>query len=49
MTLPELRANRERHRSGLVLTCIEDHLAGKRYPLSLVTADATLYAPEIKR
>ena len=49
MTLPELRASRERHRSNLVLTCIEDYLAGKRYPLSLVTADTTLYAPEIKR
>jgi 8-oxo-dGTP pyrophosphatase MutT (NUDIX family) len=49
MTLDELRASRERHRSGLVLTCIEDYLAGKRYPLSLVTADPTLYAPEIKR
>jgi ADP-ribose pyrophosphatase YjhB (NUDIX family) len=49
MTLEELRASRERHRSNLVLTCIEDYLAGKRYPLSLVTADTTLYDPEIKR
>lgn len=49
MTLPELQASRERHRSALVLTCIEDYLAGKRFPLSLVTADATLWAPEIKR
>ncbi len=49
LTLPELRASRARHRSALVLTCIEDYLAGKRFPLSLVTADATLYTPEIKR
>jgi 8-oxo-dGTP pyrophosphatase MutT (NUDIX family) len=49
MTLPALRASRERHRSGLLLTCIEDYLAGKRFPLSLVSADPTLYAPEIKR
>jgi 8-oxo-dGTP pyrophosphatase MutT (NUDIX family) len=49
MTLGELRASRERHRSGLVLTCIEDYLAGQRYPLSLVVADPTLYTPEIKR
>jgi 8-oxo-dGTP pyrophosphatase MutT (NUDIX family) len=49
MTLPELHASRERHRSGLVLTCVEDYLAGKRYPLSLVSADPTLYTPEIKR
>ena len=49
MTLDELHASRERHRSALVLTCLEDYLAGKRYPLSLVTADATVYSPEIKR
>lgn len=49
MTLDELHASRERHRSALVLTCIEDYLAGKRYPLSLVTADATVFSPEIKR
>jgi ADP-ribose pyrophosphatase YjhB (NUDIX family) len=49
MTLPELHASRERHRSALVLTCIEDYLAGRRYPLSLVQADATVYVPEIKR
>lgn len=26
-----------RHRSPLVIKCIEDHLAGKRYPLDLLT------------
>ena len=49
MTLAELHASRERHRSALVLTCIEDYLAGRRHPLLLVTADASVYAPEIKR
>jgi len=49
MTLDEVRASRERHRSGLVLQCIEDHVAGKRYPLDLVFCDPTLYRPEIKR
>ena len=49
MSLPELRASRERHRSALVLTCIEDYLAGRRHPLSLVHADATVHVPEIKR
>ncbi len=29
----EIRALRERHRSPLVLRCVEDYLAGKRYPL----------------
>ena len=33
----EIRATAERHRSPLVLQCMEDYLAGKRYPLELVT------------
>ena len=33
----EIRATAERHRSPLVLQCIEDYLAGARYPLELVT------------
>jgi 8-oxo-dGTP pyrophosphatase MutT (NUDIX family) len=49
MTLPELRASRARHRSPHVLGCIEDYLAGRRYPLELITTDATVYMPEIKR
>lgn len=49
MTLPELRASRARHRSPLVLGCIEDFVAGRRYPLETITTDATVYAPEIKR
>lgn len=49
MTLPELHASRERHRSALVLTCIEHHLAGVRHPLSLISADASVFTPEIKR
>ncbi|MCE5181102.1 MAG: NUDIX hydrolase [Betaproteobacteria bacterium] len=32
----EIRASTERHRSPLILRCVEDHLAGKRYPLELV-------------
>ena len=49
MTLPELRASRARHRSPHVLSCIEDFVAGRRYPLEAITTDATVYAPEIKR
>ena len=49
MTLPELRASRARHRSPLVLGCIEDFVAGRRYPLETLPTDATVYAPEIKR
>lgn len=29
----EIRASRERHRSPLVVRCVEDYLAGRRYPL----------------
>jgi 8-oxo-dGTP pyrophosphatase MutT (NUDIX family) len=36
MTLEELRACPERHRSPLVLTCALDYLDGKRAPLSLL-------------
>ena len=32
----EIRALQQRHRSPLVLRCIEDYLAGKRYPLDLL-------------
>jgi 8-oxo-dGTP pyrophosphatase MutT (NUDIX family) len=49
LTLDEVRASRARHRSPLVLRCIEDHAAGRRLPLDAVFADATLHAPEIKR
>ena len=37
MTPDEMRASTERHRSPLVLRCMEDYLAGKKYPLDLVT------------
>ena len=33
----EIRASRERHRSPLVVRCVEDYLAGRRYPLELIT------------
>ena len=49
MTLPELKASRARHRSPHVLGCIEDYLAGRRYPLDAITTDPTVYDPEIKR
>jgi 8-oxo-dGTP pyrophosphatase MutT (NUDIX family) len=49
MTLAELRASQARHRSPLVLRCVQDHLAGRRYPLPLITTDPSLLAPEVKR
>jgi 8-oxo-dGTP pyrophosphatase MutT (NUDIX family) len=39
MTPDEVRASAERHRSPLVLRCIEDHLAGQRFPLSVIHTD----------
>jgi 8-oxo-dGTP pyrophosphatase MutT (NUDIX family) len=32
----ELLAQRERHRSPLVITCVDDYLRGQRYPFDLV-------------
>jgi ADP-ribose pyrophosphatase YjhB (NUDIX family) len=37
LDLEEIRATRECHRSPLVLRCIEDYLAGRRYALDLLT------------
>lgn len=42
MTPDEIRASTARHRSPLVLRCMEDHLHGQRYPLELVYTDATV-------
>lgn len=37
LTPDEIRATQARHRSPLILRCVEDYLAGKRYPLELLT------------
>lgn len=37
LTRAELAQNEPRHRSPLVLRCIDDFLAGRRFPLDLVT------------
>ena len=37
MTLDELKASQAKHRSPQVLRCVEDCLAGQRFPLSLIT------------
>ena len=36
LTLDEVKATQARHRSPLILRCIEDLLAGKAYPLDLL-------------
>lgn len=42
MSPEEIRASVARHRSPLLLRCMEDHLRGRRYPLELVYTDATV-------
>ncbi|MBI5107456.1 MAG: NUDIX hydrolase [Rhodocyclales bacterium] len=37
MTPEEIRASTDRHRSPLVWQCVADCLAGRRYPLELIT------------
>ena len=44
LTLEEVKLSVDRHRSPLLLRCIEDYLAGKHYPLDLVTTDASVFA-----
>ena len=44
MTPDELRASTERHRSPLVLRCIEDHLRGQRFALDLIHTDPSVLA-----
>ena len=42
LTAEEIRQSAARHRSPLVLQCIEDYLAGNRYPLGLVHTDISV-------
>jgi 8-oxo-dGTP pyrophosphatase MutT (NUDIX family) len=42
LTPDEVRASAARHRSPLVLRCMEDHLAGLRYPMDLVQTDSSV-------
>lgn len=44
MSPDEIRASAARHRSPLVLRCMEDHLAGHRYGLDVIRTDPSVYA-----
>jgi phosphatase NudJ len=46
MTADELRATADRHRSPLVLRCLDDYLQGVRFPLSAVYCDPSVYGPD---
>lgn len=39
MDVAAIRASRARHRSPLVLRCVEDYLQGRRFPLDLLYTD----------
>ena len=43
LTADEVRASSHRHRSPLLVRCMEDYLAGRRYPLDLVTTDPSVF------
>lgn len=45
MSPEEIRATQSRHRSPLLLRCMEDHLAGRRYALDLLAVDPSVYGP----
>ena len=44
LTADEIRACTAMHRSPLLLTNLEDYLAGRRYPLDIIHADESVYA-----
>jgi phosphatase NudJ len=42
LTAEEIRQSAARHRSPLVLQCMEDYLAGRRFPLEMVCTDSSV-------
>ena len=46
LTADEVRASSTRHRSPLLVQCMEDYLRGTRYPLTLVQADSSITLAE---
>jgi 8-oxo-dGTP pyrophosphatase MutT (NUDIX family) len=44
LTANEVRSSAARHRSPLLLQCMEDYLRGHRHPLELITTDASVFA-----
>lgn len=43
LSADEMRRSAAQHRSPLVLQCMEDYLLGRRYPMDLITTDASVY------
>ncbi len=44
LTPAEIEASRDRHRSPLLLRCVQDHIAGRRYALDLLTTSGSIGA-----
>lgn len=49
LTLAEVRQSVARHRSPLVLRCIEDHESGRHHPLDTIWTDASVWNHQIQR
>jgi len=47
LTADEIRACAAVHRSPLLLTNLEDYLAGRRYPLDIIHADESVYTAKV--
>jgi 8-oxo-dGTP pyrophosphatase MutT (NUDIX family) len=45
MTPDEIRASTDRHRSPLVLRCMDDYLAGQRFPMDALYTDPSITEP----
>lgn len=45
MSYDELVATKKRHRSELILKCVDDYLAGARAPLSMIYTDSNVTEP----
>ena len=43
LTADEIRGCTERHRSPLLLRCVEDYLAGQRFALDLIRTDCSVF------
>ena len=43
MNIDEIRASASRHRSPLLLQCVEDYLAGQRFDLSVIRTDDSIF------
>jgi 8-oxo-dGTP pyrophosphatase MutT (NUDIX family) len=47
LTPDELRDRVERHRSPLLMRCVDDHRAGRRHPLELIHCDPSVWLPPL--